>query len=1086
MGQAIHVARFFVSILILLFISLRPDWSAGLAERLRLGIRFGDDGSLSRPKSSQSHFLQTDCIKPLYIHAVSPEKSGVLMFHRVCLPGLLLFVAGLCPLPALAAEDLPVSPFFVKSWDGKDGLPQNSVISLVNSQDGYLWLGTLSGLVRFDGIQFTVFDENNTRGLPSSRVVKVFEDSRRNIWIGTETEGVVMAQPDGKLQSADIVGRGSPAGRLMSVCEDESGAVWLYTADGQLWRHRNGRFQAANMARQAASLCRSVIAESGGRVWVGMDGGQVGLALGTGESGPTNQIAIPATRLDYLLQSSRGGYWRLGDGRVQRWVGEKLTEDLGGYPWGNARVSAACEDRAGNLIVGTFDVGVLTTRGSEAGVYWFNSNSPPQRISKSDGLSHNGVLSLCVDREGSLWVGTDGGGLNRVRRRLFTVPRESKGLVVQSLSENAEGGLWIGFNFNGLRYWRGNFVKDFGPADGLLNPNVSAVHVDRKERVWVGTRGGDTSGLYLLKDSRFEPQALQQSVTAIHEDRTGRLWFGSEAGVLVQDGEKRRLLSRRDGLSADRVRAIADDAAGNVWIGTEGGGLNRFRDGKFEIYRKSDAGLPSDNVTGLYVGGDDVVWVATGGGLARLREGRWTRYSAAQGLPINGLGYLAGDDRGNLWIGSSAGLVRASLSVLNAHAADANVPLSLRIYTEADGLPSRECTAGSQPAACRTRDSRLLLPTIEGIAEVKASGVETNPIAPPVLIESVLVDSKPQGSGAIRFILPPTIRIPPGRRSLDIVYTSLNLRSPERTRFRYRMEGFDDTWTDAGTRRVALYPRLAAGNYRFHVQAANEDGLWNETGASIAVEVEPPFWQTKTFLAAATLGLLGLVAVIVHLISTARLRRKMKQQAALEKDRARIARDLHDQLGASMTQLSLLAELVEADKDEPQEVEAHARQMTQTARQTTHTLDEIVWAVNPANDTLNGLVNYICKNAQDYLHVAGFKYRFDVPAELPATPLSPEVRHNVFLAAKEAVTNVVRHSGGTSAWVRLRLHPGAFTLEIADDGGGVPESARHSTRNGLRNMQKRMEDVGGKYEVNRAPEGGALIRLTAPVAKQKD
>jgi signal transduction histidine kinase len=363
--------------------------------------------------------------------------------------------------------------------------------------------------------------------------------------------------------------------------------------------------------------------------------------------------------------------------------------------------------------------------------------------------------------------------------------------------------------------------------------------------------------------------------------------------------------------------------------------------------------------------------------------------------------------------------------------------------------------------------------------------VISNSFAPPVLIESVSVDGKPQSPDAIRAMLPARILIPPGRQSVEIRYTSLNLSAPERTIFKYRMEGHESLWNEAGTRRIAPYSKLPPGEYRFVVQAANEDGVWNETGAALAIVVEPPFWQTKSFIAVASLVLLGLIVGTVHLVSTTKLKRQMRQQAAIEKDRARIARDLHDQVGASMTQISLLAEMVEADKDDAVEVEAHAQQMIQSARQTTHVLDEIVWAVNPANDTLNGLINYICKNAQDYLHVAGFKYRFDVPAELPATPLSPEVRHNVFLAAKEAVTNVVRHSKGTSAWVRLRLEPDSFTLEIADDGRGVPDSAKDTTRNGLRNMQKRMEDVGGNFTVSPAPEGGAMITLTAPITKRK-
>jgi signal transduction histidine kinase len=234
------------------------------------------------------------------------------------------------------------------------------------------------------------------------------------------------------------------------------------------------------------------------------------------------------------------------------------------------------------------------------------------------------------------------------------------------------------------------------------------------------------------------------------------------------------------------------------------------------------------------------------------------------------------------------------------------------------------------------------------------------------------------------------------------------------------------------------------------------------------------------------LVLLGVIVATVHVISTQKLQRQladMRQQQALEKERARIARDIHDQVGASLTQLSLLGEMVQADKDRPEVAEDHARQISQTARETAHELDEIVWTVNPSNDTLDGLVTYICKHAQEYLAVAGLRYRLDVPAELPPSAISPEARHNVYLAAKEAVTNIVRHAHASEAWVRLRVAPESFTVEVEDNGRGPQgmESKRAESRNGLRNMRKRMEDIGGEFFIGPGAQGGTLVRLTVPL-----
>ena len=363
--------------------------------------------------------------------------------------------------------------------------------------------------------------------------------------------------------------------------------------------------------------------------------------------------------------------------------------------------------------------------------------------------------------------------------------------------------------------------------------------------------------------------------------------------------------------------------------------------------------------------------------------------------------------------------------------------------------------------------------------------VNSNP--PPVIIEAVLIDSHLHGTNSLRSPPPQRVVIPAGREGLDIQFACLNLAAPEKCRVNFRMFGHENGWTTRdGISRTVHYSKLPPGEYRFQLTAANEDGVRNDEGASLVVVVLPPFWRTWWFIGLVGFVVLGVVAGVVHYVSTQRLQRQLaglRQKEALEKERARIARDIHDQVGASLTQVSLIGEMLEADKDQPEEVEAHARQISQTALETTRALDEIVWTVNPSNDTLEGLINYVCKYAQDYLAVAEVRYRLEVPTPLPATPISPELRHNVFLAAKEAITNVVKHARAKSASVRLKLEPGRFSLEIEDDGRGLggmdPKAA--AARNGLRNMRKRMEDVGGSFAIEPGAEGGAVVKLSAPI-----
>jgi ligand-binding sensor domain-containing protein/signal transduction histidine kinase len=967
--------------------------------------------------------------------------------------------------------------YTVDVWENDDGLPQNSVFALTQTRDGYLWLGTANGLVRFDGLRFTVFDESNTRGLTSGHIVSLFEDGRSNLWVGTENAGVVWVRP-GQGALPLLIGQGGPERRLLSACEDGSGVVWLYHANGELWRFSEDRFTPF-LSSQGGGSSRAIIAEPGGPVWVGSERRQV--ALSPVAPGATVQLPvaqeIPVSRLDFLLASRANGYWRLADGRVQKWKASHMDVDLGAYPWGDARISSACEDGEGNLLVGTLG----------RGVYWFEPQGEAFHLSTAQGLSHNYVLSLHADPEGSIWVGTDGGGLNRIKRQLFELLEGTRGMVVQSVCEDNQGGSWIGSNGGGVLYARDGHIDRYGPERGLTNLFVRSVLVDREQRVWVGTWG---AGLLRLREGRFERVAAQgpvHLVSALFQDRSGRLWIGTQGGLVLWHDAQPRVFTLRDGLSSDVIRGITEDGAGNLWIATIGGGLNCFRDGTFRAYRKRQGELPSDDLTALCVDAEGVLWIGTSAsGLVRFDGRRWTVYSTREGLVSNAIGYLLEDGQGNLWVGSNAGLMRAPLRLLEEVADGVASRVHLRVFGRPDGLPTRECTSGSQPGAWHRPGGRLWFPTIKGLATADPARLRLNPRPPPVAVEAVLIEGQPQSTNLLRLGRWEEVVLPAGKQRLEIQFTSLNLGAPDQARFRFRLVGYEDDWTEAGGNRFALYPKLPPGRYTFRVTACNEDGLWNEAGVNLAVVVEPPFWRTWWFLGVSAAMLLGAIVLTVHRVSTWRLQREVeqfRQQETVERERSRIARDLHDQLGASLTQVALLGELAESDKDLPDEVATHARQISHTARDTTRMLDEIVWAVNPSNDTLEGLVNYVCKYTQEYLAIAGVRYRLEAPPQLPSAPILPEVRHNVFLAAKEAVTNVVRHAHASEVRIRLRVDSARFSLEIEDDGRGVagldPTAAR--LRNGLSNMRRRMEDVGGVFDIGPAPERGTRVCLTAPL-----
>jgi len=987
-----------------------------------------------------------------------------------------------CPVMAALAE-MPADPsFIVDSWSVRQNLPESAVISVIQTRDGYLWLGTLNGLVRFDGNHFTVFDENNTPGLNSDRIVFLFEDNETNLWVGTDTAGVALVQ-NGKIKSFDI-GRGGHEGRLVSAGEDSTGTVWLYTADAHVGRYQNGKLEVLNFNFPPLAACRMMVAEKSGPLWVAEY--EMSTVGGFGEIfsfQPGNfrppMLAIDqlvqARSVDYILASQRGGTWRLIEGSVQKWNYTQLEKNSGPYPW-TTNVTSACEDNDGNLIVGTFG----------EGVFWQQADGAWRQISVAQNLSSAVVLSLCMDRAGNLWAGTDGGGLNRIKRKIFNTTDDLHPFTAQSASADPRGGVWTAFNLKGISNWNTNSVQDFGIG---LYADAWTIFADSKQQVWAGTRN---EGLFLFQTNHFVPapgaQILGPQIYALFEDRSGQLWAGTQNSLANFDGQKWKLFTTHDGLSENSVRAIAQDANGDFWIGTESSGLNFFKDGKFSSIKKSENGLPGNDISCLYADKDGVLWVGTSGhGLARLQNGKWKSCSTGNGLASNHINYLVEDDDGNLWIGSNAGLMRIQKKSLDDFVAGTANAISCRTYVESDGLPTRECSAGSQPAACRAADGTLWFPTTKGFVSVNPAELKPNLQPPQVLIESVRVDGVEQKTNLLNPAWSQAIVIPPGYEQLEINYTALNFSAPDAVRFKCWLEGHETAPADVGGERVARYPKLPPGNYRFHVTAENEDGFWNETGGVLEIIVQPYFWQTNSFRITAIIFTLAIVAAIVRFLSTQKLRRELqlhRQKEALEKERSRIARDLHDQLGANLTQVALLGEMAGADKNSPDEVESHAKQISETARETTHSLDEIVWAINPSNDTLEGVANYACKYAQEYLALAGVRYRADLPMQLPPTPVPPEVRHNVFLAFKEAVHNVVKHAQADEAWIRLRLQPDGFILEIEDNGRGIGNQTAPQNRNGLRNMKRRMNDIHGGFSISAGANGGTVVRFTVPVKSQ--
>ena len=983
------------------------------------------------------------------------------------------------------------SNFLFDAWRTEDGLPQNSVTAIVQSGDGYLWFGTYNGLVRFDGVHCTVFDNGTTPQMSSSRVTSLFEDASDNLWIGHETGDLTQFRYGSFTHVA--LPSGSPDGPIIAIDKDSEGTLWLLNKAGWLFSTNGAQLLISDKNSTNGPGVPSLARDVNGTLWV-VRAGVVG-SMKKGRLSPWLPGGKENTNyFQTAVASHAGGLWLVGNERIARWNGSGPVADLGPAPWGQSFVTALLETRSGDLLAGTLN----------EGLFLISPDGTQQQFTRSNGLSHDWVRCLCEDREGSVWVGTGGGGLNAMRRRtveMVKTPDDWQGRALLSVSPGADNSVWVGTEGGGLYQLNGETPVTFGQTNGLANLFIWSVLEDRKHKLWVGTWG---NGIFARQGESFQPPAWwpdpTAAVLALYQGRNGTLWIGAESGLGCFQNGQCSWLTRQDGLVLPDVRAISEDSEGVIWFGMSGGGLGRLQNGKLTQFRKAD-GLASDFVWSLLAEDNGTLWIGTfGGGLSRFLKGKFTTVSTSKGLPNNVICHIADDGRGNFWMSSYGGIFRVSKEELRQCADGTVKELNCFTYGKADGLSTLECSGGFQPSGCQTPDGRLWFPTSKGLAVVDPAQARINPLAPKVVIESVMVDGEPVALPSQEGAAAGQLQIQPGKQRFEFHCSGLSLIAPQKVRFKYRLDGSSEDWEQAGTRRVAYYGYLKPGEYTFHVTACNNDGVWNEQGAKLTLRVLPYFWQTWWFTVGMIVAGAGLVAGTARYITRRRLKQKMElleRQRALEKERARIAKDIHDDLGASLTRITLLSQSSRADLEDPHSAAADFDQIYVTARGLTQALEEIVWAVSPQHDTLDSLATYLGKFAQDFLSVAGVRLRLNVPMQLPAWPLTAEVRHNLFLAFKEALNNVLKHASATEVRVSLALTPSGFALSVDDNGRGfhpaeigksaVERADRDVTRlapgNGLENMRKRLEEIGGVFELRSSPGEGTRVGFLVKVIK---
>lgn len=954
------------------------------------------------------------------------------------------------------------------SWTTETGLPQNSVNDIHQTRDGYLWLTTFDGLVRFDGVRFTVFDKGSTPGISSNRFLRMFEDSQGDLWAGTEEGGLVRYR-QGRFSSYGKEA-GLPSLNVVYLTEDEQKFVVAYFAGVGVMRFANENLYPIKPLDKFQDNA----------------------------STPTVAHRVPCARNGERIGCLAYGAWGVADGLPSL---DRVSPD-------------AVEDGHGTLWLATSDPAVVKIEhGKITRVYREKDGLPGRPIVFITG-PHCRLLSR--DKEGRAWL-TDIASLQSwsIGNEL---PAEIATAGAMVGTEDREGNLWFGTARNGLFRARKQFITTLSKADGLTENNIYPIYQDRNGVVWLGT----TAGLFRYQDHKFEladPTFKPANINAIAEDANGKIiaagygpawirerdqfqvipgikdnfwtifaagdgaiWFGGEHGLhRLKDGVVTDFRTE-DGLAGDAVRVIIDDGAGGMWIGCFGG-LTHYANGKLTSWTERE-GLPSRNLRSLRRDHDGTLWIGTyDGGMARFRDGKFTSYTMRDGLFNNGVFQILEDARRNFWISSNHGIYRVRRQELEDFADGRRRSITSIGYGKADGLLNIECNGGRWPAGIKTRDGKLWFPTQDGVAVIETDAVPVNEEPPPVFIESVLLDNQPTALGA-------EVQIRPEQENFEIQYTALSFINSENIRFKYKLEGLDRDWVDAGTRRTAHYSHVPPGHYTFQVIAANSDGVWNTSGAGITLNVRPRFYQTWWFQACAIVGIVGL-AFGVYRMRADRLDKARQAQeefsrkllASQEQERQRIAAELHDSLGQSLLIIKNRVALAQSEIEERETVEEQLGELSSSTTAAIEECREIAYNLRPYQLSRFGLTRSLYGIFMRINEVTGI----EATAKLDSIDdLDEASQTNVYRIVQECVNNIIKHSDAKVASLLVTRGETEISILIADDGKGFvtgdgkPDEQRGGF--GLIGMAERVRMLHGTQEIDSGPLAGTRIRIRIPVA----
>jgi signal transduction histidine kinase/ligand-binding sensor domain-containing protein len=961
---------------------------------------------------------------------------------------------------AMAGED-----FVARNWLTDDGLPNNLVRQIARDPRGFLWIGTGSGLARFDGREFKEYP------LPMAAAEAKYDI--RDLAVLPDGALVMLPESGGVVELRDARFSPHPASAVLGsriaseLFVEPDGTLWIGTASDVIRWHGG---ESLTFGRPEGLTRRNnrftFVQDQRHRTWVA--GGEF---LGYFESG---RLVRYPTRvgIGILIASSHsGGLWISTTEQLLRLDDDQLSVVLSGAEWQATErggVQVLHDDGRGSLWIGTRRQGLYRLAQGKL-------SSVP--------LLHNTVSAVLGDAEDNIWVGTNGGGLSRLRAQAFTMLDAGTGFpddMSTGVCEGADGVMWCANRAGGFIAVRDGKIEH-ALRNGQSTPYAITVCPDRSGEIWAGA----SDALYQIRRGATGPQLQlvsreQRDAHVLFGARNGDMWIGyGTDGFGFFRGGRFTPISAAEGYTRRRIKAIAEDPHGAIWVATDDRQVFELAAGKL-VLRIAHAQMPGGLIYAMQFDADGQLWIATSRGLVLRRGERLDLFTTAQGLPDDQLTQTLFDNRDRLWLGSRRGIFSLPRRDLLAVADGKLAAVSATVFGRDDGLTGASALNGMQPLAWKAQDGRLWFATFGGVVGFDpATSLPSRP-PPQVYLDEVDLNRAPV---ALEHGKP--LRFGAGPQEVEFKFVALNFAAPEKTRLRYQLAGYDLGWIETRGPWQASYARLPPGSYVFRVSAAQADGAWGNDAVHLAVLVTPAWWQTGWFRAAAVLGIAALAALGARVWSHRRLRQRLaavEHEHALEKERARIARDLHDELGGSLTQIGMLAERIKRHPDAA-DLKTSLSGLAWRTRRLSGELESIVWTVNPKNDTWDRLALFIEQYARNFCRDSAIRCEVRDAEAVPKQPVAPEVQNDILAVVKEALNNIAKHARARSVAIVFAVEADTLAIRVADDGAGFdPGAPEHAERNGLNNMRTRLSEIGGRLDIRSARGQGTEIVLRQPLA----